>query len=111
MFGYDEGNGGKRGMTESEISKRITTKYKKMTRVRRYARLLSFVVGIVAFSIILTFDYENVVDPNPLYRLMIAGILVIGIAFVVTVILSLIINYLTKRELAHETEEWDVSLD
>lgn len=98
-------------MAESETSKRITTKYKKMTRVRHYARFLSFIVGIVAFSLILTLDYENVNNLNLTYRLIMAGILIIGIAFVVTVILSLIINYLTKQELAHETEEWDVPLD
>jgi putative flippase GtrA len=96
-------------MTENETARRITIQRKKLAQVRHYARLLSFIIGVAAFSLILAFGYENTINLNPMFMLMMAGV-ILGIAFMVAIVFSFIVRYLTKREL-EKIEEWEVSLD
>lgn len=97
-------------MSENETAKRISTEREKLARVRHYARLLSFVIGVAAFSLILVFGYENTIELNFTLMLIIAG-MVFGIAFGIAIVFSFIVRYLAKRELKQGTEEWEVSLN
>lgn len=80
--------------------KRIRAKYDTMRKVRAYARVFAFILGLVAFQLGLNF-----VPEINLFTMLILGLVMIIVGLVVATALTLIINKVVERQFEKDMKE------